>query len=79
MPVDTMVEVGGEIRGPVLGDAVEILQGVEQRRQPKPMFSRSCLLGGTLLWAAMASSAAAMPDDSWPVVSLASASSGDDV
>src|ERR1035438_8941097 len=36
------------------------------------MLSRICLLGGSVLWTAIASSAAAMPDDGWPVVNLAS-------
>jgi hypothetical protein len=36
------------------------------------MFSRICLLGGTVLWTAIVSAAAAMPDNGWPVVTLAS-------
>jgi hypothetical protein len=33
---------------------------------------RRALLGGTVVWMAIASAAAAMPDDGWPVVDLAS-------
>ena len=35
------------------------------------MFSGNCLLGGTVLWTAIASAAGAMPADGWPVVNLA--------